>query len=246
MPTLAVGQPDFEPELLIFDKDGTLIDFDAMWGDWMTQFATRLEAATGLALREPLYTAFGYDATHNRALADRPLAVASMSALYQLTIEVTKNCGATSQQAEQAVATAWFIPDPVQLAKPFTNLANLFHKLKAAGVKIAVATSDDRPPTIATLQGLGAWDYVDMLICADECEASGLKVKPAPDMILAVCQQLDVPPARTVMVGDSVADLQMGTAAGVGLKIGVLSGVSTAQTLAAYADVLIASIQDLL
>lgn len=245
MPTLAVGQSDFVPGLLIFDKDGTLIDFDAMWGDWMTQLATRLEAVSGLSLRQRLYTAFGYDATHNRALADRPLAVASMASLYQLTIEVTTNCGATSQQAEQAVATAWFIPDPVHLAKPFTNLASLFNNLKVAGVKIAIATSDDRPPTVATLKGLGAWSSVDMLICADECEAAGLKVKPAPDMILAICQQLNVQPDRTVMVGDSVADLQMGAAAGVGLKVGVLSGVSTAETLAPFADVLIESIQDL-
>lgn len=246
MPILNVGRADFKPGVLIFDKDGTLIDFDAMWGIWITDLATRLEAATGLAARAPLYTAMGFDAEHQRVLGHGKLAVAPMALLYDLTIEVMQSCGATPQQAGQAVAEAWFIPDPVHLAKPFGDLKGLFTKLKNAGVKVAIATTDDRLPTIATLQGLGVWELVDRLICADDCSASGLAVKPAPDMVHAICQQLNVPVINAVMVGDSIADLQMGSEAGVGLKVGVLSGVSNADALAPYADVLIDSVQALL
>jgi hypothetical protein len=32
-------------ELVVFDKDDTLIDFNAMWGDWITDLARHLEAA---------------------------------------------------------------------------------------------------------------------------------------------------------------------------------------------------------
>jgi phosphoglycolate phosphatase len=46
-------------------------------------------------------------------------------------------------------------------------------------------------------------------------------------------------------VGDSVADLQMGRAAGAGRCIGVLTGVGTAADLAPYADVTLRSIAEL-
>ena len=41
-------------DLLIFDKDGTLIEFHLMWGGWVDRLASRLAAATGLTLRQGL------------------------------------------------------------------------------------------------------------------------------------------------------------------------------------------------
>ena len=46
MSLLKAGPPAFNPRLVIFDKDGTLIHFDAMWGGWVTELARRLEAET--------------------------------------------------------------------------------------------------------------------------------------------------------------------------------------------------------
>ena len=75
---------------------------------------------------------------------------------------------------------------------------------------MAVATSDDRAPTEATLAGLDLAALVDAIVCADD----GLPIKPAPDAFLHVCGLLGVAPERTAMVGDSVMDLQMARAAG--------------------------------
>ena len=33
------------PQVVIFDKDGTLIDFRRMWGNWAVQFAQRMSVA---------------------------------------------------------------------------------------------------------------------------------------------------------------------------------------------------------
>jgi phosphoglycolate phosphatase len=44
------------------------------------------------------------------------------------------------------------------------------------------------------------------------------------------------------MVGDSVADLAMGAAAGVALCYGVLTGVATEDELAPFADGVLASV----
>jgi len=71
-------------------------------------------------------------------------------------------------------------------------------------------------------------------------------VKPAPDMVFALCRATGVAPAQCVVVGDSAADLQMGRAAGAGLVVGVLSGVSSAEVLKPYADGVIASVAELI
>jgi phosphoglycolate phosphatase len=47
------------------------------------------------------------------------------------------------------------------------------------------------------------------------------------------------------VVGDNVDDLRMGRAAGVGLVIGVLSGVSAASMLTPPADLLLPSVENL-
>lgn len=242
MPPLNVGPADFKPALIIFDKDGTLIDFDSMWGPWMIQLADRLEAHTHTTLRPALYTAFGFDAEHGHVVADGKLAITPMADLYKLTEQVLTQCGLSPAQAAEAVTQAWFVPDPVALAKPVTPLAPFFEKLNAQGIKVAIATTDDREPTLATLRGFGVLDLVETLVCADD----GILVKPKPDMILTICQRLGVTPQQTVMVGDAVADLQMGQAAGAGLVVGVLTGVSPVAKLAPHADVVIDSIAGLI
>ena len=64
-------------------------------------------------------------------------------------------------------------------------------------------------------------------------------------MVLHLCATLGVDPARTAVVGDSVADLRMGRAAGVALLIGVLSGTSTEAELTPFADLVLPSIDAL-
>lgn len=242
MSILKIGPVDFKPAVVIFDKDGTLIDFDWMWGRWVTDLATRLETATQVVTRKQVYAALGFDAAQGRVLAQGPLAATPMAQLYILTIEIVESAGLSPQSARAAVAQAWHIPDPVTLARPFAPLKELLSRLQTQGVKVAVATTDDREPTLATLQALGALDLIDTVICADD----GIAVKPAPDMITTICARLGVAPKQAVMVGDTVADLQMGRAAQVGLVVGVASGVSATEMLAPYADGVIESIADLI
>ena len=60
-PTIPRGDLLAGIELIVFDKDGTLIEFDLMWGGWVDDIAGRLEASTGLPLRHGLYEMLGVD-----------------------------------------------------------------------------------------------------------------------------------------------------------------------------------------
>ncbi|MFQ5577973.1 MAG: HAD family hydrolase [Anaerolineae bacterium] len=230
------------PALVIFDKDGTLIDFNAMWGAWITGLAQTLEAAAGVSVAQTLYAAMNFDPTGGRIAAGGHLALDPMAKLRVLTAGVLRQAGLSPEAAQGAMAAAWRTPNPAALAHPLADLPALFGALRAGGAKVAIATSDDRAPTKAMLHQFGAAALVDALVCADD----GLPIKPAPDMILTLCRRFNISPAQTAMVGDNLPDMQMGRAAGAGLVVGVLSGVGSAADLAPHADLLLGSVAELL
>jgi phosphoglycolate phosphatase len=227
---------------IIFDKDGTLIDFDAMWSQWIPDLARHLEAAAYISIAPQLFRAVGFDPVNGDVDATGPLAISTMPEIRALAGAVLRAAGLTPASADAALQSGWYIPDPVALAQPLADLPALFGALRARGLRIAVATTDDRAPTQATLEALGVASLVEALACGDD----GRPIKPAPDAILALCSQFGIAPAQAAMIGDTAADMRMGRAAGVGLNIGVLSGVGSAAMLGPLADVLLASVGDLL
>jgi phosphoglycolate phosphatase len=228
-------------DLVIFDKDGTIIEFAPMWSGWAVALVGGLTAATGRRIDGPLYAMLGVDPASGAILSGGGLAATPMARLRERTRDVLLATGVGEREADRALDEAWHAPDPVALARPLTDLPALFDGLRATGRRIAVATTDDRDPTERTLAALRIADRIDATVCADD----GLAVKPAPDMVLHLCATLGVTPARTAVIGDTVADLRMGRAAGAGMVVGVLTGVGAHADLEPLADVVIASVGDL-
>ncbi len=228
-------------DLVVFDKDGTLIEFGAMWSGWAVTLADGLEAAAGRSIRAPLFEMLGYDAEVGAIVPGGALAATPMARLRERTEAVLMVAGLRAAEAELVLDRAWHAPDPVALARPIADLPALFGWLRDAGRKIAVATSDDRDPTERTLDALGVSGLVDAVVCADD----GFRVKPSPDMVLHLCRRLEIAPAQTAVVGDSAADLRMGRTAGAAQVIAVLSGVGSRRELEPLADAVIESVEEL-
>ena len=235
------GLKHFRAQAIIFDKDGTLIDFDAMWGGWVVYLAEQIMAVSGLNVRAALCFAMGFDEKSRKVLPQGKLASRPMSQLHQLTIGVVKSFGLSRVDAERIVEAAWCIPDPVSLAKPLTDLRTLFSNLHDHGIQIAIATADDRAATQAMIEAFDIDEFNTTLVCGDE----GIPSKPAPDMVLTICERLKLDPKNVMVTGDTASDLKMARAAGAGLAVGVLSGVSSAKDLIPFADALIESIDEL-
>jgi phosphoglycolate phosphatase len=229
-------------DLVVFDKDGTIIEFGAMWSGWAVALAGALRATTTRPVEEPLFAMLGYDPGTGAISPHGGLAATPMARLRDSTREILIGAGLNEAEAERALEVAWHAPDPVALARPIGDLPALFGRLRDDGRRVAVATSDDRDPTERTLAALGIAHLVDAFLCADD----GVAVKPAPEMVLHLCGLLGVPPERTAVVGDSPADLAMARTAGAGLTVGVLTGVGSRADLEPLADTVIASIERLL
>jgi phosphoglycolate phosphatase len=228
-------------DLVIFDKDGTLIEFDLMWGGWVDDIASGLEGSTGLALRDGLYEMLGVDPNTGLVYWHGLMAATPMARIREAIEAYVAASGAGEAAALAAVAAAWYAPDPVGLARPVTDLRALLARLRHRVARFAVATSDDREPTERTLDALGIAGEMATLACADD----GFPNKPAPDPVLRICERLGVDPGRAAVVGDSPADLRMARAAGAGRVIAVLTGVGDEATLAPLADIVLSSIEQL-
>ena len=228
-------------DLLVFDKDGTLIEFHLMWGGWLDGLASRLEARLGIPVRDGLYPLLGVDPGTGKVHAHGLLAATPMARIREVVEAHVAQTGAGPAAAAAAVRDAWYAPDPVALAQPVTALRPLLARLRSRVGMFAVATSDDRDPTERTLAALGVADEFAALVCADD----GVRTKPAADPVLHLCSKLGISPDRTAVVGDSPADLRMAESAGARRSIGVLTGVGDRAALEPLADVVLESIAEL-
>jgi phosphoglycolate phosphatase len=224
-------------DLAVFDKDGTLISFDAMWTGWALALGNRLELATRRPVAGDVFTTIGFDPVSNRIQPGSPLAVDTMGEIAEIVGAILRRWCPSVNAARRILAEAWFVPDPVASAVPLADLVGILSALRAAGVRVAVATTDDRRPTEATIAGLGLAALVDDVVCGDDDGPT----KPDPAALVGIAARLGVAPSRTAMIGDTPADLRMANAAGA-RAIGVASGVSSVAELAPDADIVVASI----
>ena len=128
-------------EVVVFDKDGTLISFEAMWSGWARELGTRLEIATRRPVAGDVFTTIGYDPVADRVQPGGPLAIATMSGIEELVAAVLRRWCPSVNAARRTLAEAWFEPDPVAHAVPLADLPRLFGELRASGRRIGIATT---------------------------------------------------------------------------------------------------------
>ncbi len=209
---------------VLFDKDGTLFDFQRTWAPWTGQIITQL--ADGDAdLSAALTQAWGYDPDAGHL---RPDSIVIAGEVWQLAEAVAHLLPALGQDGvlEFLLDTSADAPgvEVLPLVAYLTGLAEM-------GLMLGVATNDSESVARAQLGRLGAVPMFDFIAGYD----SGHGGKPAPGMCLAFAKAMNLPPEDVVMVGDSVHDLEAGRAAGM-QTIAVLTGVADANTLTPYAD----------
>ncbi len=102
--------------------------------------------------------------------------------------------------------------------------------LRARGVKVCLTTGFAPSTRDALLDALDWRGSVDLALSPADVGRG----RPAPDLILGAMTRLGIEdPGAVAVVGDTVSDLEAGTAAGARAVIGVLSGAHDEATLAA-------------
>lgn len=219
---------------IVFDKDGTLIRFDETWTPVFWASAERLAADLGRpALAEAMMVAGGWCPDTRRILPGTELAAGTTDAVARLWRGVAPDLPADDALIPW-LDTFWHAQAKTHLT-PIDPLADLFGRLRGAGVDCALATNDSEAAARDTAERLGIAGFLSFTVGYD----SGHGAKPEPGMIVAAQRHWGLAPDRTAMVGDSTADLAAGRAAGCGLVIGVLSGASDRTVLEPLADLIL-------
>lgn len=223
---------------LLFDKDGTLIDFSASWLQPMKDITGLIADRAGQPdLQMKLMIDGGYVPENDSWAEDSAIAFETSEKIYKRWSAMVGAELIDSLRAEMQTIIHASLENTVPVVDNMTGLLAQLGDRYTLGV----ASMDDEINVRQTLNGLSVHDHMTFYCGAD----SGFGIKPGPGMVHAFCKQADLAPEQVAVIGDAVHDLKMARAAGA-IAIGVLSGASSEQTLSKHADILMSDIGDLL
>jgi phosphoglycolate phosphatase len=221
---------------ILFDKDGTLLDFHQTWQP-LNDSAILLAARGDSALAQRLAAAGGIDPATGRARPDTLLAAAGTREIAAGFIAA----GSPFELDELTAAIDVVFRAGVATAVPVGDLGGLMARLKQRALRIGIASSDSEAAIRATMSRFGFERHVDFVAGYD----SGLGLKPGPGMLEAFARATGLPPAEIAVVGDNLHDMHMAERGGAGLRIAVLTGTGTRESLMKAADHCLESIAGL-
>ena len=222
---------------IVFDKDGTLLDFNETWVP-VNRIIASLIANGNKDVIAQILSESGQNDVMGTVGSGSLLATGNND-----QIAITKKKYAPHHDVETITKLINNVGKSAATftAKPVAGLKDTILKLAKKGLKIGLATNDSHDSAIATLSPFNILDHFDFICGYD----SGYGVKPGGGMVLGFCEHTGVDPSEVVVVGDNTHDMEMALAANVILRVGVLTGTSSEQELTALADVVIPSISDL-
>jgi phosphoglycolate phosphatase len=219
---------------LLFDKDGTFLDFAKTWNTATgAVIETLAEGDRDVAGR--LAGIVGYDLDAGSLIPDSPFigsSVADLSPLWAVALGLP-----ATDLAFDARLRALLHEATLHAAAPIGAPELVFESLKAEGYDLGVITNDSETGARAQCERLGLSHWFEAIIGYD----SGHGRKPEAGQIIAFMERFGYQPGETVLIGDTLHDMHAARAAGV-MGIGVESGFLSAAQLGPHADHVISDI----
>ena len=194
-------------DLIIFDWDGTLINSI----DWITNCLQHAAVQHDLPIPES-------------SVAKDVIGLSINKAMQALFPEVDE------QIREQLISCyrQKYFSKQISQDDLFPGVYEMLVQLNEAGYRLAVATGKTRAGLQEALQATSTENLFTITRCADETAS-----KPDPRMLNEIIQHTNSAKDRSLMVGDSIHDLQMAVNAHIS-AIAVSCGAHSAEFLKQY------------
>jgi HAD superfamily hydrolase (TIGR01549 family) len=182
----------------IFDIDGTLVDsVDLHALAWHEAFAH-----------------FGHDVTFEQARSQIGKGGDNLLPVFLSEAELRDHGESLEEWRGKH-----FKANYLSMVRPFAAVPDLFHKLRDAGVKLAVGSSAKKDELELYLKLAGVANMTDVKVSAEDVNRS----KPAPDVFEAALEKLQVDADDAIVIGDSPYDAEAAQKSGL-RTVGLLCG----------------------
>jgi phosphoglycolate phosphatase len=222
-------------DLVIFDKDGTLIDVHYYWGGMVELRAKMLSKKyvkpqqQAQATRE-LMSNMGIDLNSGKIKFTGPVGIKPREFIINTAYQTIKRYfyAITLEQVSSVFKEidVYSQTHLAQLVKPLPGVETLLMTLKQKKIKISIATTDLTNRAKLAMDSIGLGHYFDNIAGADLVE----NAKPSPDLVHYLCEEMSIKVENTLVIGDSIVDLNMAEAAAVRF-IGVKTGLHSPEFL---------------
>ena len=221
---------------ILFDKDGTLLDYDESWLPVNRELA-RIASEGDPQLADRLLSACGMDPATGHIVPDSLLAAGNTRQIADGLVAA----GSPVDAVELTIKLDELFSHAAVFSVPVTDLSAFFRRLHARGFRLGIASSDNERSIRQTAQRFGFAEFVDYVAGYD----SGFGTKPEPGMVLGFCAATGLDPTEIAVVGDNNHDLHMGRNAKAGVTVAVLTGTGSRESLAAASDYCLNDITEL-
>ncbi len=194
-------------DLIVFDWDGTLINTI----DWIVHCLQKAGEEFSCLIPEPQAAKDVIGLCINNAVA---------TLFPDSNKETQKNIVASYSQA--------YSSKKLSREDFFPGVYDMLVNLKESGYRLAVATGKTRSGLAQALQATNTEGIFNITRCADETAS-----KPDPKMLHEIMNLTQSTRVRTLMVGDSIHDMQMALNANVP-SVGVACGANSKESLLQY------------
>ncbi|SEC61174.1 HAD family hydrolase [Paenibacillus sp. GP183] len=229
MTNLIIDQQTYEIEAILFDKDGTLLEFLELWGRFaerMTmQVIDQISSMGGELLGLDPSKLLGIEMDETGRLTgydiQGPLSIGSMPEIEAILAWQLYRCGLTWNEAITRIREfqkqASVEMERERPAVPIHGLIDFLEQCEKLQLPLCVVTADYTQEAKKHLSWIHSDHYFREIIGSDQVTVG----KPYPEMIHTACQRIGVSPAKVALIGDTNGDMQMGKAAGVAVTIGM-------------------------
>lgn len=220
-------------KLIIFDKDGTLMDLYTYWYNMVAFRADLAQKKFGIndMDKEEIIYAMGVDLKMEKLRSEGPVGLKKREIVMQAMISELEKKGFHDTYdickeifSEVDKNSQKYFAD---IIRPIKGMHKLIDDLYDNGCKIAIATTDKSERAKLAMQYLNISDKIEIIVGDDMVD----NCKPSPDMVNMIVNKLDIAKEITVMVGDAITDIEMGINAGLKYNIGVCSGLTSREKL---------------